>query len=269
MPEGDQVATAEAPRTRQGLAEDLRSLGVEPGETLLVHSSLSALGWVCGGAEAVVQALVDAVGPEGTVVVPTHTSGNSEPSRWENPPVPEHWWPAIREHMPAYHPATTPTRGMGAVPECLRTFPGAARSAHPSHSFAALGARAAWVVADHALEQAMGEASPLGRLYQADARILLLGVGWESCTALHLAEHRAGTQGTLEEGCARQVDGAREWVRYQGLAYDEGDFLQVGSAIEAEVELASGWVGAGVGRRMSLRRVVDAGAEEIRRRRRP
>jgi aminoglycoside 3-N-acetyltransferase len=116
----DSVRASSAPVTRAGLAADLGRLGVRPGGVLLVHSSLSALGWVCGGAQAVVEALLDALGPDGTLVVPAHSNHNSDPAGWSNPPVPESWWPAIREHMPAYDPQRTPALHMGAVADTVR-----------------------------------------------------------------------------------------------------------------------------------------------------
>lgn len=76
-------------QTRASLAAALRDLGVRPGETLLAHTSLSSLGWVCGGPVALVQALLDAVGPDGTLTVPTHSGDNSDPAGWSAPPVPE------------------------------------------------------------------------------------------------------------------------------------------------------------------------------------
>src|SRR3954451_5211693 len=121
------VARSRRPVTRTSLGDDLRRLGVRPGAVLLVHTSVSALGWVCGGAQAVVEALLDALGPEGTLVVPTPTGGNPDPAGWGPPPVPESWWEPIREHMPPYDPRVTPARGLGAVVEVARTWPGARR----------------------------------------------------------------------------------------------------------------------------------------------
>jgi aminoglycoside 3-N-acetyltransferase len=119
------------PRTRQFLAGDLRRLGLAAGMSVLVHSSLSALGWVCGGPVTVVQALLDVVTPDGTIVMPTQSTDYSEPSHWQNPPVPPEWWPVIRATMPAFDPRTTPTRGMGQIVETFRTWPGVQRSCHP------------------------------------------------------------------------------------------------------------------------------------------
>ena len=85
MTERDVIERTSAPITPLSLADDLRALGVEPGMTLLVHSSLSALGWVCGGPQAVVMALQAALGPEGTLAMPTHSGERSDPALWQHP----------------------------------------------------------------------------------------------------------------------------------------------------------------------------------------
>ncbi|MFJ3230460.1 aminoglycoside N(3)-acetyltransferase [Streptomyces sp. NPDC086787] len=176
--------------TRDTLSTQLRALGVETGETLLVHSSLSSLGWVCGGAVAVVQALLDVLGPHGTLAVPAQSGDLSDPAHWTSPPVPREWWERIRANLPEYDPAITPSVGMGVIPETVRTWPGALRSAHPHTSFAALGRHAARLTDGHAHDCRLGERSPLARLEELSARVLMLGTGYATCTAFHLAEYR-------------------------------------------------------------------------------
>lgn len=243
-----------APVTRARLAGDLRALGVEAGCVLLVHSSLSALGWVCGGAVAVVEALLDALGPDGTLVVPTHTSANSDPAGWSRPPVPEAWWPHIRERMPPFDPARTPSRGVGVVPEVVRTWPGSVRSAHPQVSFAALGPAAALVCADHVLESGLGERSPLARVEELGGSVLLLGAGHDANTSLHLAEGRVARPRRSRFGAAvRDGDAGgsgRRWVQWDDVEPDASDFAALGAAWDATGATRIGRVGAGEARLM-------------------
>lgn len=237
--------------TRASLATDLRALGVRPGETLLVHSSLSSLGWVCGGAGAVVTALLDVLGPEGTLVVPTHSGDNSDPASWRNPPVPEAWWTGIRAAMPPFDARTTPCLGVGVIPETLRNWPGALRSGHPQTSFAAIGPRAAGIVDGHALDSRLGERSPLARLEEAQARILLLGAGFGSCTAFHLAEYRVPGP-KVRNSFAVMTPRGRSWSTVSDTSISSERFDDLGAAFEEERPVRRGAVGGAESRLFPL-----------------
>jgi aminoglycoside 3-N-acetyltransferase len=246
--------------TRERIVADLGALGVRPGSVLVVHSSLSALGWVCGGAQAVVEGLLDALTPRGTLVVPTHTSGNSDPAGWRNPPVPESWWPAIREQMPGFDPRVSPSHHMGAVPELVRTWPGARRSGHPQLSFAAVGPRAEAITAGHALDSGFGERSPLARVRDDDGDVLLLGVGHGSNSSLHLAEHHVPEPPRETSSAALMTPEGRRWLTWEDVVADEEDFEELGAAFDATGATRTGRVGEAHARLMRQRELVDFGA---------
>lgn len=216
--------------TQPSLAADFAALGVEPGMVLVVHSSMKAMGWVNGGAAAVILALEDVLGPQGTLVMPTHTADLSDPANWVNPPVPEAWWETIRATMPAYDPALTPTYYMGAIPETFRKQTGVLRSANPDASFAAWGQHAKYIIENHALFPLFGEQSPLARVYELDGWVLLLGVGHDRNTSLHVAEGRARIpHPTMRFGSPMMIDGARQWVAFDDIDWDDTGFAQLGA----------------------------------------
>ncbi len=253
-----------SPTTVASLTADLVALGVEsggvvPGEVLMVHSSLAALGWVAGGAQAVVEALFAAVGPAGTLVMPTHSGQLTDPAGWEHPPVPDAWVDVIRAATPVFDPDLTPCREMGAIVDCFRHHRATVRSAHPVLSLAANGPCAAEIARDHALSPALGEGSPIARLYDLDAQVLLLGVGHANDTALHLAEYRATWPAKMEttEGVALMVDGERRWVSYTDLDLVADDFESIGEAFAATGGEQRGRVALAEARLCRVRAIVD------------
>lgn len=251
------VAKTSSPRTRESLANDLRALGLTKGMTVIVHSSLRSLGWVCGGPVTVVQALMDVITPAGTIVMPTQTPYYSDPAEWRNPPVPEAWWDDIRRTMPAYDPDITPTAGMGAVVEVFRSFPDVLRSRHPAVSFAAWGKNKEEIILDHALDYGLGERSPLARLYDLDGSILLLGVGYDRNTSFHLSEYRAPGSNKVTAGAPVWENGQRVWKQYQDIEFDEEVFEEIGSEFEKQCVVAVGPVGSATAKLFSQKQAVD------------
>lgn len=163
---------AHAPVTRAQLAQAFRDLGLAPGDSLIVHSSLSSLGHVEGGADAVLDALLEVIGRTGNLMLPTFNYTR---------PIPE----------PYFDPAATPAR-TGIIPETGRSRPGAVRSLHPSHSVAVIGPRAEELTCDHLAVRAFGIGSPIDRLARSGGKVLLLGVGHTSNSLIHVAEEYAG-----------------------------------------------------------------------------
>jgi aminoglycoside 3-N-acetyltransferase len=220
---------------------------------------MSKFGWVIGGAQAVILALLDVVGEDGTIMMVTNNPDNTDPANWQHPPAPEEWWQLIRGHTPAYDPITTPTQGMGVVPELFRHWPGAVRSGHPAFSLTALGPQAQYLTADHSLTEDAGDDSPLGKLYQLDGFVLLLGVDHWNNTSLHLAEFRADYPGKkyLPTGSAMLIDGKRQWVSYLGLEGAPDDFGQVGAAFDRACNIHIGRINDAEVRYFRQRTLVD------------
>jgi aminoglycoside 3-N-acetyltransferase len=258
MSEAKSVEAVSAPATVASLRDDLSALPLA-GEVVLLHVSLSSLGWVCGGPVAVLQAMQAALGPKGTLVMPAFSAGYSDPRHWGNPAVPEAWWPGIRQSMPAFDPGLTPTRGIGRVAETFRGWPGVERSVHPCSSFAAVGPAARELTQGHGLAHPLGDTSPLARLYEHDARILLLGVDHDRNTSLHLAENRGSwaAKQTITQGGPLEVDGERRWLEYEEVDIDTDDFLEVGRAFEATGAWTQASVAAACAKLMKQRALVD------------
>ena len=260
MGEREVIEGSPGPATVDSLAEDLSALGVAPGDVLLVHASLSSLGWVCGGPSAVILALEAVLGSRGTLVMPSHSGDLSDPADWGNPAVPADWWQTIRDTMPAYDAALTPTRGMGAIAETFRHQTGVVRSGHPQVSFSAWGAHAEEVTARHELDFGLGEGSPLARLYDLDARVLLMGVGHRSNTSLHLAEYRAAyvSKQQTTGGAPVMLDGRRCWTTLRDVDLEVDDFERIGEEfVRTTSGVRSGLVGAGQTLLMPQRALVD------------
>lgn len=256
------------------LKEDLkigfRKLGLAEGDNVIVHASLGALGFVCGGAQPVIEALLETVGESGTIMMPTQSWKNLDPKagvHWEEP---EEWWQIIRDNWPAYEAEITPTNTMGAVAEMFRKWPGAKRSSHPARSFAAKGKHAEYLIANHDLCDIFGEESPIGKLYALDGKVLLIGVGYDKNTSLHLADVRAKYPGKTyaNESSAMLLDGERQWVTYETLVVDGEDFLEIGAAFEAACKVQGTTIGNAAVTCMRQRKIVDFAVEWIERNRR-
>lgn len=244
---------------KEDLKEGFKELGLKEGDNVIVHTSLSSLGFVCGGAQMVIEALLETVKESGTIMMPTQSWKNLDPEagvHWEEP---KEWWQMIRDNWPAYDKDITPTNTMGAVAEMFRKWQGAKRSSHPARSFAAKGMNAEYLLKDHDLSDIFGEESPIGKLYALDGKVLLIGVGYDKNTSIHLADVRADYPGKryANESSAMMVDGKRQWVTYETLVVDGEDFEQIGEAFEAEANVNKVSIGNAEVTCMSQREIVD------------
>jgi aminoglycoside 3-N-acetyltransferase len=167
---------------RRTLRADLEALGLEPRDAVLTHAALRQVGRILGGPDALIDAIMDAIGPQGTLLGYCDWQGQDD--------LDDH--PELSEDVPPFDPARSRSvRDNGTFPELLRTTPGALRSGSAGASVAALGGRAAWFTAHHPLDYGYGPDSPFGKLVTARGKTLLVGAPRDTMTLLHHAEHLA------------------------------------------------------------------------------
>ena len=267
MTEFDLIEKTRSFQSKHTLKTQLSELGISAGDALMVHSSMNSLGWVAGGPQAVVEALMETVTKDGTIVMPAQSADNSEPSYWMLPPVPEEWHQPIRDSWPAYDPYLTPRRGMGKIAECFHRHPETIRSPHPAHSFMAWGKHAEDWMCNHPVEESFSDKSPLGKMMEADVKVLLIGVGYDSCTALHLSEYRQEDITYSPQGSAMMINGQREWKTYMMADVDSERFPQIGKAFESEHPDAwvCGKLGQGDVKLIEMKPLVEYGVEWLKR----
>ncbi len=257
MSEQDTINQTKKLNTVHSLIDGLGHLGIKKGDTLLIHASMKSLGWVSGGPQAVLEALMRTVTEDGTLIFQTHSPTLSDPAEWENPPVPEEWHETIRRTMPAFDPAKTPVTFLGVLPELFRTHPAVYRSNHPAFSLSAWGKQAEELTSQHSLSFSLNDDSPLGKIYQTNAQVLLLGVDYDTNTSFHLSEYRSGTYKEMTRGAPLLVDGERQWVTYQDIEMDEEQFNVIGRAYESGHRVLKGHVGQAECRLFPMAESVD------------
>jgi len=218
--------------TRRQIADDLRALGVRPGDLIMSHESVRSVGWIVGGPREVGGAILDAIGPGGTWMKYV----SSEDSTYAIATFPPEIQRTYRESFPPFDARTMPAhRKWGILTEYLRTWPGAVRSNHPDASFAAVGPLANALLDNQPLNDAMGEGSPLERFLEHNGKVLLLGSPLSDVTLLHYTEYKADLpvkRRVQYEAPMLDAEGRTVWVTVDELDsngivdYEGGDYFE-------------------------------------------
>ncbi|MCB9683700.1 MAG: AAC(3) family N-acetyltransferase [Alphaproteobacteria bacterium] len=247
------------------LTAELRA-ALPPGGVWIVHSSCRSLGAVEGGADAVVEALIAALGPEGTLMVPTFTTNLTDPARWAAP-LAGHERLATMARIPAFRADRSPSFEMGAIPEAVRRHPRALRSDHPVTSWTSIGRRARELLADHPLDDPEGEGGPLGRAWRLNATILLIGVGQDRNTTIHLAESMLDLPHLHAMRDRYPVDGpdGRSWREVEKTTHCSDGFVALEPLLVEVGVMSTFRLGDALVRRMSSPDVVRVATELLRR----
>ena len=244
-------------------------MGLGEGDAVLVHAALKSIGPIVGGPDTVVSALRDTLGPEGTILGYTDWQMEEDEAVLADP--------ALRAEVPPFDPLSSRSiRDNGFFPEMLRTTPGALRSGSPGASMAALGGRAAWLMADHALDYGYGPQSPLGKLVEADGKTLLVDAPLWTMTLLHHAEHLADLPSKRIKRYETPilVDGRTQWRWFEEFdtsdpvveGLDEFFFVEIVEAFLATGKGKRGTIGAAPSILVRAREIVPFAVEWLERR---
>ncbi len=212
-----------------------RKLGIHAGMTLEVHTALSRFGYIIGGAETLVDALQELLGPDGTIVVPFQRGDAGDPAEFVNPPVIYELHDSLRQEAPPFDPVTSDMFRMSAVYENLRRRKGAVISSHPTMGFAALGKDARYICSDQPLDFPLGKGSPLEKLVNLGAYCLLAGVSYDNMTLLHYSESLSGIRPLIKNGASVSEGGKTVWKQFllEDLDSSDGSFMEIGEKLEA------------------------------------
>ncbi len=228
--------------SRRRVFQQLGSLGVMPGAVLVVHTSFRAVRPVEDGLEGLIAALRQAVGPDGTLVMPTMTG-----SRKDEP----------------FDPAVTPTRNMGIVAESFWRMPGVRRSDHPTSSFAANGPLSREITASQPLEPVHGLDSPIGRVFQHHGLVLLLGVDHTANTTIHLAEALSRVPYGIRKWATILQDGHPRRVAFRETDHCCRSFQHVDGWLRERGLQREGQVGHAHARLVRAHDIVDVVTEHL------
>lgn len=254
--------------TRSRLVSDLSKLRLVAGDTVMLHASVKAVGWIVGGPDMVLRAILDVIGSTGTLMMYIKCE---EPLN-EFDDWPEDWKDAYLEECPPFDPyRTRANRRWSILTEYLRTWPGVRCSDHPEARVAAVGAKAEWITSDHPLQFGYGAGSPLEKLCDVGGKVLLLGPLFDSLTILHYAEHMAAIPDKRTERYRWPVmrDGRCEWIAFEQFDSSngivdrlDGDYFQ--RIVEEYLDrgsVARGMVGAADSYLFDARNLADFAIE--------
>ena len=250
--------------TQTSLLDDLISLGVHEGDGLFVHGSMNAVGTTVGGARTIVVSLLTTVGGTGLVGMPGFSSDAYFPAGVAPSCLTQDQIAEIEDAVPGFDVAKSPTSGMGVIAETFRIWPGTQRSDHPAVLICLNGKKANDFLKEHSLAWATGEKTPLGKLRDRHAmKILLIGVGWNRCSALHTAETVAQHKRTKTR---RFKNGGPNgsWIETPDVADDMNRlFPTIGEAFEKTGAVSFGKFGGAECKVCDFRSLVDFASDWI------
>jgi len=242
--------------TLDSLIEHFKALKIESGDVIEVHVSLETLGFICGGAETILSALLKVIGHEGTLVTNAHNMLNQDPALLDEL-IPLAEYPLYRKMMVANHGKQTIPNPIDAFAYALQLKDLTLVSAHPTYAVMAYGKQAKWIIQNHALGESFSDDSPYGRCLQLKAKVLLMGTDYSTVSSLHLAEYQSQIRPLEIKGAAILKEGQRKWLEVMDYAYMSDYFNEVGYLLEAKQQVSILSLGKSQSKLFKLEQAVE------------
>lgn len=242
--------------TKDDIVERLKAMGIQNGSFVYVQSVMSSFGYVVGGAQAIIEALMETVGYEGTIMMPTFTQNYVDPSCLPNTRITRENWRLVRENILPYDKKLSTPFHMGDVAVQFVKNDAVLRSSHPNYSFAVWGKYAKIICEKHALHFGLSKESPLGKLFDMNGFVLLLGVSIESCYALHYAQYDNEKMPLRIVSSPVAKKSSVIWKDMIELNFDNKGFKEVGEILEDRHLIKTDYIGNAICSYFSFREAI-------------
>lgn len=241
---------------KEDIQTQLEHLGIQKGMLLFVNVDMKMMENINGGAQAIMEALMETVGYEGTLVVPCFTPQHKDPA-CQSIKAPRQYWKEIREHaIPFDKKLSEPMGSDDFVYQFLRNE-AVIRSYHPLYSFAAWGKYAKLICDKHPLHFALGKDSPLGKIYEMNGYCVLIGSGYDDCTMFEMAQYQEELFPIKLVSAPIESNHKCTWIDLLDIEHDKKDFSDIGEVMEDRKTVRSTYVGNTRCRMFSAREAVN------------
>lgn len=241
--------------TKEDIKYQLQKMGLKKGMAVLIHANLDKLGFMSDGPQTIIDALIDAVGYDGTIVMPTFTLDMVDPCCRKDVHIDCESWEYIRDSMKPFDRKLSAGKYDELIQQFLRND-GVVRSYHPLHSFAAWGKYAKIICDRHPLHFSLSKDSPLGKLYELNGFVLLLGCDYEECAMFHLSRYNTNQLPIKVVCCPVNTNGKADWKDLLDLEIDKLGYDMVGKIMEEREIVKMCCIGEGLCKFFSGRQAV-------------
>lgn len=242
---------------KEDIKRQLTAMGLGKGMLVLVEANSNMLGYISGSHQALIEAIMECVGYEGTIVMPSFTPQMLDPACIKNCHIDRESWQYIRDGVSGFDKKlSAPLQSDELVLQFMRNE-GVARSYHPLYSFLAWGKYAKIICDKHPLHFGLSKDSPLGKLYELNGYVLLLGCGFEDCTMLHLAHYNGQKLPIHITSAPIERNNRVYWKDMLDLELNKEGFLEIGEVMEERKIVRTMYLGSGRCRFFSAREATN------------